>query len=126
MSKNSKDKGVFNEIEQIKLGGFLYDLRFVQEDDEMVAKYAATHTAKTQRISVLSGSKTYGESILHECFHNILWQIKSYEEEENFNGRLSFACYAFIRDNPELIIQMLRENQEEKIDELIKRILARK
>lgn len=112
ISKKKTDKGVFEEIDKIRLGGFLFDLRFVQEDEEITAKYAATHTFSSEKISVLLGSKTKGESILHECFHNLLYRIKSHSDDEEFNTRFSYAFYAFMRDNPELIVAILNENSD--------------
>ena len=114
MSKRTMDVdgGLFKEIKKIKFGGFSFDLRFVQDDEELTAKYVAAHTSSSEKISILLGSKTKGEAILHECCHNILIRIKSHQDDEDFNARLSYAFYAFMRDNPELIVAMLNENTE--------------
>jgi len=126
MSKRTMDVdgGVFKEIKKVRLGGFLFDLRFVQEDEELTAKFIAAHTFSSEKLSILLGSKTKGESILHELFHNLLYRIKSHSDDEEFNARVSYAFYALMRDNPELFLQILRENQEEEIDKLLRKIAA--
>ena len=122
MSKK-KDKGVFEEIAVAKIGGFDYSLRFVREDRGLEAAVSAEFSSRRQEISVME-KFTKGESILHECLHGCDWQIAGSAEDrpEDYIHRLSYFFYAFMRDNPELVIQMLRENREKKIDEILRKI----
>jgi len=117
------DGGAFKEIKKIKLGGFSFDLRFVNEDEELLTESIAQINYRTENISAITTRKTKGESILHECLHDIFRQINQ-GKDESFNGRMSYAFYAFIRDNPELMIQILREGQEEEIDEILRKVAA--
>lgn len=120
------NKNVFQDIRNIKLGGFFFNLRFVKEDKGIESASSAGISTRRQEIAVIE-KLTEGESILHECMHGIDWQILggAGERPEDYIHRFSYALYAFMRDNPGLIIRILRENNEEQVDRLMLQLIER-
>lgn len=109
---------------KIKLGGFIYELRFIDEDADMPHGHEARILEAKQEIIVSGGSKVHGERILHECVHGIDWQVdgEPSERPENYTRRFSYALYAFLRDNPELIIRMIAEDRGHEIVRKLRRL----
>jgi len=117
-------KNVFQAIEKVKIGGFAFNLRPVVEDQEMGTRNAAEINYRAENISYVADRATKGESILHECIHAICDKPRMFPAEE-LVGELSFGLHALMRDNPELIIQILRENNEDQVDRIILDIIKR-
>jgi len=119
MSKE-RDRDLFKEIKKIKLGGLLFDLIF-EEERNLTLSDIGNIDYPTEKITIHQNRKTKGELVLHEIHHEANRQTSSKLREEDV-ARLSYFLYAVMRDNPELMIQILRENQEEEIDTLLRKI----
>lgn len=114
------DGGLFKDIKKIKLGGFLFDLMFEREGNLRLEDVGVIDF-KNETVTVYQDRKTKGELILHELVHEANRQTNLKAKEDDIL-RLSYFFYSCMRDNPELMIQILRENQEEEIDKLLRKI----
>jgi len=124
MSKKTMDldSGLFKEIKKIKFGGLLFDLIF-EEERNLTLEDIGQIDYPTETVTIHQNRKTKGELVLHEIHHEANRQTSLKLREEDVT-RLSYFLYAAMRDNPELVIQILRENQEEEIDGILRKIAA--
>ncbi len=118
-----KNKNIYSSTRarEIKIGGFDFTLRFVDEDETIKHQFSANFDSRAQEIVVSGSRRTFGESILHECFHGCDWQVAGGNDDrpEDYVHRLSYFFYAFLRSNPELVIRMLAENREQETSQLL-------
>ena len=122
MSKKTMDLdgGVFKEIKTIKFGGWFFDLVF-EEERNLTLEDIGSIDYRSETVTIHHNRKTKGELVLHEIIHEANRQTSLKAREEDIT-RFSYFLYAVMRDNPELMIQILRENQEKEIDELLRKI----
>jgi len=119
MSKE-RYQDLFKEIKKIKFGGLSFDLIFEEERNLTLEDIGSIHYP-TETVTIHQNRKSKGELVLHEINHEANRQTSLKLREEDVT-RFSFFLYAVMRDNPELMIQILRENQEEEIDKLLRKI----
>ena len=109
MSKKT-DKGAFEGLDKIRLGGFLFDLRFEKEGNLRLEDVGSIDY-RDEIITIFQDRKTKGELILHELVHEANRQTNLKAQEEDV-VRLSYFLYSCMKDNPELIVAILNENTE--------------
>ena len=102
---------LMNKPAHIKVGAIQYHIEYVpdlRDGDKKLdghVRHSETKISVDARLSSQSGVQT----LLHEIVHVVATQMGKQELDENIVDAIAYAVYQVLRDNPDLVKTIMRQ-----------------